>query len=161
MKEFEMAVGRRYGPEDPSPAMKDFTKYIQEHGYPDVTESQVAATAYFHREWQIEHAERTRQERKVANAQKEEDRKVKEAKREQDKLDRAAKKQADEDAKELRKKEREDAKAAKAAAGEDTGADGDDTDSAPDGESRRTRRRLNTKEDAPESVSAGVSESSF
>jgi hypothetical protein len=156
-----MPEGRRYGPDNPSPAMKDFTRYIQEHGYPEVTESQVAATAYFHREWQIEHAERTRQERKVKNAEKEEERKVKEAKREQDKKDRAAKKEADEAAKEQRKKEREEAKAAKAAAGEDTGADGDDTDSAPEGtESRRTRRKLNTN-DAQESVSAGVSESSF
>jgi hypothetical protein len=137
--------------------MVDFTQYINDHGYPDVTVECVQATAMFHKEWQVQHAEKVRQERKVINAQKEEDRKKREEKREQDKKDRAAKKEQDDAAKEARKKEREDAKAAKEAADAESGADGDDSTS--DGEPAKPRQRLRTRGEEP--VAAGASAGEF
>jgi hypothetical protein len=151
--------GRRYSPENPSPAMRDFAQYIRDHGYPDVTDEAVAATSMFHKEWQPQHAARTREESKVKNAEREKEREAKAEKREQDKKDRAEKKKADEEAKEKRRQEREDAKKAKEDAAAETGADGEDSDSA-DGEARQPRKRLRTRDEG-EPVAAGVSEASF
>jgi hypothetical protein len=152
-------IGRRYSPENPSPAMQDFAQYIRDHGYPDVTDESVAATSMFHKEWQRQHAERVRQERKVINAEREKEREAKAEKREQDRKDREEKRKADEEAKEKRRQEREDAKAAKEAADAESGADGDD--STEDGESRQPRKRLRTRDEASEGETVGASAGSF
>jgi hypothetical protein len=156
-----MPEGRRYSPDNPSPAMQDFAQYIRDHGYPNVTDEAVAATSMFHKEWQRQHAERVREERKVTNAEKEKERAAKEEKREADKKARAEKKAADEAAKEEKRKQREADKAAKDAEKADTGADGDDSDSAPaDGESGGPRKRLRVRGDAAEAT-AGASAGQF
>jgi membrane protein involved in colicin uptake len=157
-----MPEGRRYGPDNPSPANAAFAQYIRDQGH-EITDKQVQLTSIYHREWQAGHAEQTRQDRKVINAEKEKEREAKAEKREQDRKDRAEKKKADEEAKEKRRQEREDAKKAKeekeAAAAEgadDSGADGDDSDSAIDGEAASPRRRLRVKgEPAEAGASAG------
>lgn len=151
-----MPEGRRYSPDNPSPAMKNFAQYIRDHGYPNVTDEAVAATSMFHKEWQRGHAEQVRQERaagaverEAEKAKKAEDRAAKKAERE------AAKAKKEEEAA-AKKAEKEAAKAAKEAA---KGADGDDTP-VENGEPATTRRRLRTK-DEPQTVSAGASEASF
>jgi hypothetical protein len=151
-----MAEGRRFSPENPSPAMQDFAQYIRDHGYPNVTDEAVAATSMFHKEWQRQHAERVRNEREEGREAKEQERKEKAEKREADKIAREEKKARDAEAKEEKRKEREAAKAAKAAEKADTGADGDDSDSVPaDGESGGPRKRLRTREPVEAGASAG------
>ena len=153
-----MPEGRRYSPENPSPAMRDFAQYIRDHGYPNVTDEAVAATSMFHKEWQPQHAARTRAEAAERNAEKDQERKEKAEKRELARKEREEKRKADEEAKELRRQERETAKAAKDAEKAESGADGDDSDSA-DAEGRQPRKRLRTREEEP--VAAGVSQEAF
>jgi len=156
-----MPEGRRWSVDNPSPAMKSFTAYINDkEGEGFVSEAQVASTFIHHREWQKGHAAELEVERADAKVKREADAE----KRKQDRADAKAKKDAEKADKEAKKeadrKAKEDAKAAKEAEG--SGADGDDSDSASgDGEGQRTRRRLRTKDDAGEPVAAGVSEASF
>jgi fused signal recognition particle receptor len=154
----EEGSNRRYSPENPSPAMQDFAQYIRDHGYPDFEDWHAAATAHFHKQWQPQHAARVREESKERNAEREKEREAKAEKREQDRKERDAKKKADEEAKEKRRQEREDAKAAKAEADAESGADGDDSTS--DGETRKPRGRLRTRDEG-EPVAAGQSAGSF
>ena len=154
-----MPEGRRYSPENPSPAMQDFAQYIRDHGYPDVEDRHVAATSMFHKEWQRQHAERVREERKVINAEREKEREANAQKRADAKAERDAKKAADEEAKEKRRQEREEAKAAKEAADAESGADGDDS-TGEDAENRQPRKRLRTRDEG-EPVAAGQSAGSF
>jgi hypothetical protein len=152
-----MPEGKRFTPESPSPAMKSFAEYIRGQGYDDATDlvTTVAATFVHHRDWQIGHAKELDVERAAAKEQREADAEKRKADREA----KAAEKKAEKERKEQEKKDKEAAKAAKEAEG--SGADGDDSDSAPDGEGQRTRRRLNRKDEAQEPVAAGVSEASF
>lgn len=155
-----MPEGRRWGVDNPSPAMKSFTKYINDkEGEGFVSEAQVASTFIHHREWQQGHAAELVEERAEAKKIREADAE----KRKQERADKKAQKDKEkaerEEAAEQKKKDKEAAKAAKEAEG--SGADGDDSDSAPsDGESAAPRRRLRTK-DQGEPVAAGVSEQSF
>jgi hypothetical protein len=147
-----MPEGRRWGVDNPSPAMKSFTAYINEHEGEDfVSEAQVASTFIHHREWQQGHAQELVEERRIAKEKRDAD-------AEKRKLDREQKK-AEKDAEKAKKEqEKADKEAAKAA---EEGADGDDSDSATaDGEPAKTRRRLRTKDEG-EPVAAGVSEASF
>ena len=147
-----MPEGRRWSVDNPSPTMKSFTAYINEReGEGFVSEAQVAATFIHHRDWQPGHAQELVAERAEAKAKKEADDEVKKAKKAEEK----AVKDAEKAEKEADRLAKEEAKAAKEAAA--SGADGDDSDSISDGE-KRTRRRLNVKE---EPVTAGVSEQSF
>lgn len=151
-----MPEGRRYSPDNPSPAMKDFAQFIRDNGYPNVTDEAVAATSMFHKEWQRGHAERVRQERVAGLAERE-------AEKQRKAEERAAKKQAREEAKAQKEQEAAAKKAAKEAAKAEKeaskGADGDDTP-VENGEPATTRRRLRTKGE-PETVSAGASEAAF
>lgn len=158
-----MPEGKRFSPENPSPAMVDFSNYIKSKGYDDGTpvETVVAATFVFHSEWQKQHAEQVRQEREANAGQREaekqrkaEERAQKKAEREQAKAEREAEKEAKRQQKEAEKAERE-AKAAQEAA---TG--GDDGESTPEGE--QPRKRLRLKKDAPaEEATAGASAGTF
>ena len=156
-----MVEGRRWSVDNPSPTMKSFTKYINEHeGEGFVSESQVAATFIHHRDWQAGHAQELVEERRIAKEQRDADaakRKEASEQKKKEKADEKAKKDAEA---EQKKKDKEAAKAAKEAEG--SGADGDDSDStSADGEATgQPRRRLRTK-DQGEPVSAGVSEQSF
>jgi hypothetical protein len=136
--------------------MKSFTAYINEHeGEGFVSEAQVASTFIHHRDWQQGHAQELVVERAEAKAKKEIDDEAKRVKKAEEKAKKDAEKADKEAKKEADRKAKEEEKAAKEAAA--SGADGDDSDSTNDGE-KRTRRRLNTRE---EPVTAGVSEQSF
>ena len=66
-----MVEGRRWSVDNPSPTMKSFTKYINEHeGEGFVSESQVAATFIHHRDWQAGHAQELVEERRIAKEQR-------------------------------------------------------------------------------------------
>ena len=146
-----MPEGRRYSPENPSPAMKDFAQYIRDHGYPNVTDEAVAATSMFHKEWQRGHAERVRQEREATKGEREAAAAEKKAKAEQRKKEAADKKAA----KEAAAAEKKAKKEAEAAAKE--GADGDDSGDEP----TRTSRRLRTRGEEPVAAGVGSGETSF
>lgn len=160
-----MPEGRRWSPENPSPAMKSFAAYIREQGYDDSAdlETTVAATFVFHRDWQSGHAKELVNERAEAKAQREAAQAEKAKEREAKKAEREQAKAEKEAEKERKRAEREAAKAEKEAAA----ADGDDSTSASseNGEPAKTRKRLRTKGDVEvpeaEPVTVGVSEASF
>lgn len=152
-----MPEGRRWSPENPSPAMKSFAAYIRGQGYDDSAdlETTVAATFVFHRDWQQGHAGELVQEREASKAQREADKAQKAHEREQKKQERDAEKARKAEEKEAKKAERDAAKAAKEA----EGADGVDPEGVEaEGEQVTTRKRLKTK--APEEQVA-ASASSF
>jgi hypothetical protein len=135
-----MPEGRRWSPENPSPAMKSFAAYIRNQGYDDSAdlETTVAATFVFHRDWQQGHASEIAQEREATKAQREQEKAAKAQEREQKKAEREAEKERKAQEKEAKRQEREAAKAAKEA---EKQVDGDDSDSEP----VQTRKRLKTK----------------
>jgi flagellar biosynthesis GTPase FlhF len=149
-----MPEGRRWSPENPSPAMKSFANFIRDKGY-DVSDRDVAATFVFHREWQAGHAselaaerEASKEQREAAKAAKAQEREAKKAEREEAKAKKAQEAEA-------KKAEREAKKAEKEAAKQ--GADGEGgSDEAP----AKTNRRLRTREE-PVAAGAGASEASF
>jgi len=156
-----MPEGRRYSPQNPSPAMVSFANYIrEEEGADSITNEQVAYTFVHHRDWQTGHAKQLVTERAEAKVTRDAEAEKKKAEREAKKAQKDEDRAKREAEAEEKKAAKEEAKAAKEAEG--SGADGDDSDSAtPDAEGRRTRRRLNTKDEAQEPVAAGVSEASF
>lgn len=155
-----MAEGRRWSPENPSPAMKSFASYIKEKGYDDSSdlETTVAATFVFHREWQQGHASELVAEREATKAQREEAKAAKAQEREANKVKREAAKAEKEQEREAKKAQREAEKAEKAA---QAALDGDDSDSEA-GEGGEPRKRLKLKrdsvvaEEATEGVNAGA-----
>jgi hypothetical protein len=158
-----MPEGRRWSPENPSPAMKSFAQFIRDKGYTDSAdlETTVAATFVFHREWQAGHAAelvKEREEGKAAReaekAKKAEEREAKKAEREKAKAEREAEKEA-------KKAQREAEKAEKAAKAEQEGADGQDGEG--NGETAEPRKRLKLKRDnvVAEEATAGASAGSF
>lgn len=152
-----MPEGKRYTPENPSPAMKSFAAYIKEQGYDDTTdlETTVAATFVFHRDWQKGHASELVKEREEAAKAREEAKAKKAEEREQKKQEREAAKAEKEKEREAKKAEREAKKAEK------EGADGDDS---PADEPQKTSKRLRLKggdQPAPECEAVGASSASF
>lgn len=150
-----MPEGRRWSPENPSPAMKSFTKFINDKGYA-VSERDVAATFVFHREWQQGHASELAAEREASKGEREAAKAAKAEAREAKKAEREEAKKAKQEAAEAKKADREQKKAEKEAAAK--GADGEEGgDEEPPA---KTNRRLRTREE-PVAAGAGVSESSF
>lgn len=140
-----MPEGRRYSPENPGESATSLAAFITEKGHP-VEAGQVQSVWFYHPEWQRGHAAE-------AEARREENRAKKEQEKEAKKVEREAKKAEKEQEKEQKRLEREAKKAEKAEkAAQESGADGDDSDSAP------ARKRLKTK--APEEQVA-ASASSF
>jgi hypothetical protein len=149
-----MPEGRRWSPENPSPAMKSFTKFINDKGY-DVSERDVAATFVFHRDWQQGHASELAAEREASKGEREAAKAAKAQEREAKKAEREEAKHKRDQEKEAKKAEREAKKAEKEAAKE--GADGEEGgDEVP----AKTNRRLRTREE-PVTAGAGQSEASF
>lgn len=150
-----MTNGRRFTPENPSPAMINFAEHIKSKGYDDSTDLQtiVAATFVFHKEWQSQHAEKVRQER-AANAEKREEEKQRKAEeREAKKAERERLKAEKELEREEKRRQREEAKAEKEAkAKQEADAGGDSEDGGEDAPTPRKRLRL--KKDAPQEAAA-------
>lgn len=152
-----MAEGRRFTPENPSPAMKSFAAFIKDKGYDDSTdlETTVAATFVFHREWQQGHASELAGEREAARKAREEAKAAKAAEREEKKAQREAAKAEREAEREEKKRQREEAKAEKEAkAAQEAAANGDDSDEG-EGEGK-PRRRLRLKKENDEAAEATV-----
>lgn len=154
-----MPEGKRWGVGNPSPTMKSFTAYINEHeGEGFISEDQVASTYVHHRKWQEGHAQELVAERAEAKA-------TREAEAEKRKADRAEKKRIKDEEKAQKDAEAAEKKAQKErekAEREAAGADGDDSDSSPaDGEAAQPRKRLRTRGEPAEPVAAGVSEQAF
>lgn len=154
-----MAEGRRYSPENPSPAMRNFAEYIRAQGF-DITDEAVAATSFYHREWQAQHAEQMRSEREATAAQRELDKAQKAQEREDKKREREEAKAAKEAEREEKRRQKEAAKAEKAEREAQEGADGDDG-STEEGGTPRRRLRLKKGNDEAEVATAGASAGSF
>lgn len=142
-----MPEGRRWSPENPSPAMKSFAAYIKEQGYDDSTplETTVAATFVFHRDWQQGHAAELVQEREALKAQREQEKAQKAQEREEKKAQKAKEKAERDAEKEAKRQQKEAEKAEREAKAAQEGADGDDSE----GETAAPRKRLKLKSDAP------------
>lgn len=153
-----MAEGRRWSPENPSPAMKSFAAFIKEKGYDDSAdlETTVAATFVFHREWQQGHAQELVAERAQLKEQREAEKAKKAEEREAKKAEREKAKQEREAEREEKKRQREEAKAEKEAKAAQEGADGEDSDSAGEGQPRkRLKLRGGAKEAEEATAGAG------
>ena len=88
-----MPEGRRWGVDNPSPAMKSFTAYINENEGEDfVSEAQVASTFIHHREWQQGHAQELVEERRIAKEKRDADAEKRKLDREQKKAEKDAEK---------------------------------------------------------------------
>jgi hypothetical protein len=159
-----MPEGRRWSPENPSPAMKSFAEFIRNKGYSDGAdlETTVAATFVFHREWQSGHAAELVKEREEGKAAREAEKAQKAQEREAKKAERDKAKAEKEAEKEAKKAQRDAEKAEKAARAEQEGADGDDSDSTTESNGE-PRRRLRLKKDnvVAEEATAGASAGSF
>lgn len=155
-----MPEGRRWSPENPSPAMQSFAKYIKEQGYDDNSDlvTTVAATFVFHRDWQQGHAQELTQEREASKAKREEDKAKKAQEREVKKAEREKAKLEKEAEKEEKRKQKEADKAEKEAKAAQEGADGEDGS-----ESATPKKRLRLRKDGEqaEAATAGASAGSF
>lgn len=154
-------TGKRWSPENPSPAMKSFAEYIRGKGYDDSADlvTTVAATFVFHREWQQGHASELVQERAEAKEKREAEAVEKKAKREAEKAEKDRVKAEKEAEKEEKRKQKEAEKAEKADKAAQEGEDGDAGEEAPTGEPRK-RLKLK-KDDEAEVATAGANAGSF
>lgn len=154
-------TGKRWSPENPSPAMKSFAAYIKDKGYDDSAdlETTVAATFVFHREWQQGHAGELVAERAQAKEAREAAAEQKKLEREQKKAEKEAAAAEKEAEKEAKRQQKEAEKAEKAEKAAQESADGDDTPANGDAAPRK-RLRLKGSNEA-EAATAGASAGSF
>lgn len=156
-----MPEGRRWSPENPSPAMKSFAAYIKEQGYNDSSdlETTVAATFVFHRDWQQGHASELVKEREESKNKREEEKAAKAKEREEKKAEREKAKAEKEAEKKAKAEQKEADKAERDAKKAQEGADGEDSPTEATGE---PRKRLKLKKDADaEAATAGATAGSF